>query len=168
MKYKAFKQVLPKENFFKSWDSNQLENITEQLKQKIYEKYMVKCEVFNRDHFKCQNKDCKYTTAITMHHVKAKRNGGKDLARNCVTLCDTCHKAFERGKKPLIFPKDAMHLPNHMRGHTFRLSIEEKAKWKDLKVEMKKLRKSLKTSRTSINWDQIDILMRWLELLVEE
>ena len=49
------------------------------MKREMYKKYLVKCEVFKRDNFRCRNIVCKYPESqLTLHHVKWKKNGGDD------------------------------------------------------------------------------------------
>jgi len=166
MKYKIYRKAKDKESYFNSWESEQFKNLTDALKDQIYNKYLIKCAVFNRDSFKCQNSECKYIDSpLTLHHIRAKRNGGPDTARNGVTLCHTCHQGYEKAKRALIFSKDAAYLPAHIRGHTFKLQRPETVNWKKVKVEMKGLRKNLKTEcGINLSWEQVRILMRFLEL----
>jgi len=141
--YKIYKKKLSKKEYYDNWDSDNYNNLTSELKSQIYEKYLIKCEVFQRDNFTCQSKNClKNGTPLTLHHIKFQKNGGKDSVKNGVTLCETCHRSFHRGKKHLTLLNNKS-LPNHIRGHTFKLSNEEKVNWVKVKSDMRKLRKTI-------------------------
>ena len=141
--YESYKAKKTKEHFYSNWTAENLDGLTEDMKEYIYQKYLVKFEVFNRDGFKCQNVDCKNGLHLTMHHVKHKKNGGQDKARNCVTLCNACHQGFHKKKYPITYP-EADYLPNHIRGHTFRLHKEDKVDYKAIRAELKDVRRELK------------------------
>jgi len=166
MTYEIYRTIAERERYFKGWDEDQLNKISAFLKEEIYSKYVEKCKTLQRDSFTCQNAYCKHKDiSLTVHHVKAKRNGGKDKARNLVTLCDTCHKAFESGSKPIVFADNANNLPSHMRGNTFVLHKEEKIDWKIIKARTKELRKSLKHSGFNFRQADIKIIMMLLNFL---
>jgi len=57
MSYEVFKKIVSKEKYFKSWEYEKIVTLTESLKNGIYEKYVAKCKVFQRDNFTCQNID---------------------------------------------------------------------------------------------------------------
>ena len=158
--------------FYQTWDASSLAALTDHLKQYVYDKYVLKCKVFQRDNFECQNAECNSPDiSLTLHHVKFQKNKGEHKVRNCVTICKTCHKGYHRAKRPLIFLATAMHLPSHMKGHKFKVSKPEKqVDWKKVKAEMKAFRKKLKAQgvKTAISWDQIVELFRWLFMSVEE
>jgi hypothetical protein len=121
--------------------------IPPEFEELMYQKYLVRYGVFTRDSFKCQNKECRSPHChLTLHHLKAQRNGGEDTVRNLVTLCDDCHKRYETARGPLVFPKEAMWLPKTARGLTFRLqrSANRAAEWKRVKKLLKKFRKILR------------------------
>ena len=165
MDYKRFRKALTYEEYFKDWEEDKLKLITEDNQKRIYDIYKLKCELFQRDNFVCQNTDCVTPESpITWHHIKARRNNGHNKLRNSVTLCATCHEAFEHNKASISFDKDAKNLPSHIRGHTFRLHKSEKIDWKALRAEMKKIRKELKAKdyKASIDWDIVCLLMKWL------
>ena len=167
--YKVYKEKLSKEEYFEKWNDNQLTSLTNDMKEEIYQKYLVKCEVFQRDGFVCQSAECKNPDAkLTMHHVKFQKNGGEHKAKNCVTLCHTCHKGFHAGKYPLTL-KDTDNLPSHMKGHTFKLDKTLEINWKVIKKEMKQLRKNVhEESGYKISWEHLAYLMRWLEIVWDE
>ena len=114
MSYEVFKKIVSKEKYFKSWEYEKIVTLTESLKNGIYEKYVAKCKVFQRDNFTCQNIDgsdgkcrtCKnesHANNLTSHHVKFQKNGGKHTERNQVTVCAGSHRSYHRAKNPLVF-----------------------------------------------------------------
>ena len=159
---------MSKEEYFQSWDSENYNRLNEDLKNRIYNKYLIKCEVFQRDEFKCLNLECKTADSpLTIHHVKFQKNGGKDSARNCVTLCKSCHQAYHRGKRKIVFPTSEK-LPPHISGNTFVLSTDETVDWKKVKSDMKKLRKTFVDERgIKLSNEQFAFLMRFLEMIVD-
>jgi hypothetical protein len=163
--YDKYKQLLDMDAYFSTWERENVEQISDELKQALYNKYRVKCAIFQRDSFTCQNIDCRSPQSrLTMHHVKWKKNGGEDKARNGVTLCRSCHAAYHQAKRAIIMA-DAPHLPPHIRGQTFKLVVAEPKKdWKALRAEMKALRSRLKQNgfRAVISWKDVYILMQWL------
>lgn len=157
------------EEYFQSWDSENYQRLSQALKERIYSKYLIKAEVLQRDLFKCQNVDCNTPESkLTMHHVRFQKNGGKDSARNCITLCKTCHQGYHRGKRAVTY-YDAEYLPKHLRGHTFKLGepTATSINWKKVKAEMKKFRKGLVGARVRLSWEDIAYLMKFLELEFE-
>lgn len=162
--YEVYKEVQPKEVYFGRWDPEALKAISDSLMDELYARYLVKCEVFQRDNFQCRNISCKKVSdKLTFHHIKFKKNGGEDKARNGVTLCDTCHRGFHNGKNDLVFPEDE-ELPPHIRGHTFKYWMEEKVDWKQFRKQMRQLRKTLKVEGKAyvIPWENIARLLAWL------
>lgn len=157
------------DEYYSRWEDERLETLTSAIKLQIYEKYLVKSEVFQRDNFTCQMEECKNPEAkLTMHHVKWQKNGGENKTRNCITLCNTCHKGFHAGKYPLIV-KDNPALPSHIRGHTFKLDVNDEVNWKIIKKEMKRFRKGVHDrAGLRISWEQIAYLMKWLETIYQE
>lgn len=123
--------------------------------EQIYQRYVLKCVVFQRDNFKCQNENCKTPNSkITLHHIKFQKNNGKDKPKNGITICDTCHKAFHKGKKVLTF-----------NGHTYRVHKEEnKFDWKQHKSKSKAVRKKAREYHgCRISLKMLKILMKFLE-----
>lgn len=164
--YEIYKNIRQRDDYFAEWTEQSVKNLTEELKDIIYAKYLVKCEVFQRDGFKCQNTECEFPDhPLSMHHIKFKKNGGKDTKRNGVTLCIPCHKGYHRFKRRIVYP-DADYLPSTIRGHTFQLVKPEEMDWKKLKAEMRTFRKNLKNQgiKNRMSWDRIYELMRWLFL----
>jgi len=168
MAYEIYKKQLTKKEYFDNWDSDNYKRLNEDLREQIYNKYLVKSKVFNRDNFTCQNINCKFPDAtLTMHHVKWQKNGGEDKERNCVTLCRTCHKAYHRGKQEITFSENA-NLPSHMKGQTYKLSAVDEIDWKKVKKDMKNLRKTMKQSHgIRLSMSQVAFLMKWLEYIVD-
>lgn len=169
-KYHLYKEVRNKEDYFKSWDSERLKTLTQGIMDRVYAKYLIKCEVFARDAYTCQNAKCITGEPLTVHHFKHKRNGGKDTARNLVTLCDPCHKFLNKGGS--ITYKDSEKLPAHIRGQTQKINsgINE-INWKQVRAEMKALRKKLSYDGVisgDIEWGVLCDLFEWLLTPYEE
>ena len=166
MEYAVYRKTLPKNEYFKKWDSDSYVKLTEDLREQIYNKYKVKCMVFQRDNFMCTHSGCKTPhSELTMHHVKWQKNGGEHKERNCVTLCKTCHKGYHRGKNELIFTEDST-VPKHMRGHTYKVSDYDEIDWKEIKAEMRKFRKTIKHEHgVPISAKQFKLLMELFELM---
>lgn len=151
--YEIYKTVRTSDEFFSDWEEDNLKNLTLELKEKIYKKYVVKCAVLQRDNFKCQNEECiTPESPLTMHHIKFQKNGGEDKLKNCITICKSCHKAFHRGKRDLTFW-----------GKTYRIHQEEEVNWKEIKAQNKQLRKSVKDQHSyRVSWDMIAQLLKFL------
>jgi hypothetical protein len=168
--YETYKTILTKEKYFQFFKECDVSQITDELKEQLYQKYLVKCEVLNRDTFKCQNVLCKAPNSpLTIHHVKWKKNGGDDTVRNCVTICQSCHKNYHRGKYILKFNNDK--LPKHINGHIFQLTKNEEVNWKQLKNDMKQIRKQLKYSNNITHikdWKVFENLMKLFEQWLRE
>lgn len=169
MSYEVYRKKLSKEDYFNGWDSENYNMLTDLLRDQIYEKYLIKCEVFQRDNFTCQNQRCKKSNStLTMHHIKFQKNGGGHKARNCITLCDTCHKDFHRGKIAVYY-FNTKNVPAHIRGLTLKVDIKNEINWKQVKKEMRKFRKSLgNVSGLRISWEELSILLKFLEFNYEE
>jgi len=174
MAYEIYKKKETKENYFSVWDSASYNRLQEDLKIQIYEKYLIKCDIFQRDDFTCQNKNCeycnnvKYADSLTMHHIKWQKNDGKNKVRNGITLCNESHQAYHRGETELVFG-NTENIPTHIRGRTFKFKIPKKFSWKKVKAEMKKLRRGLKSEcGIHLSWEQLNMLMKFLEYEVNE
>jgi len=167
--YKIYKRILSMKEYFKNWTPEKYNSLTADLKNQIYQKYVVKAQVFQRDNYKCQNIKCSTPdNPLTLHHVKFQKNGGEDKVKNGVTVCDACHRAYHRAKKPLVFP-NRDKLPAHIRGHTFKLEKPDKINWKQVKGEMRKFRRSLRSEcGIRLSWEHIAILMKFLYLEFDE
>ena len=172
--YNKYKANLSKESFFKNWTLEQVSLMSEEQKNYAYDKYLLKVKVFNRDSFTCQNENCKYCnnvkefSKLTVHHIKHKRNGGEDKERNCVLICKSSHNNFNKKKDCLVFG-DKLNLPPHIRGHTFKLHIDEEINWKEVKKEVAELKRKIKlTVKGKGQWfkitaEQILLLMKFLD-----
>lgn len=170
MSYNKYKAEHNRESFFKNWKEENLNLMSEEMKDFAYEKYLLKCRVFNRDSFTCQNENCKYChnekefTKLTVHHIKHKRNGGEDKERNCVLICKASHNAFNRKKDVLKFGLTE-NIPPHIRGHTFRLHISEEINWKEVKQQVSILKKDIKLKVKSMN---VGNNKQWFKLTMEQ
>jgi hypothetical protein len=174
MAYENYEKTLDKDLFFKRVGKD-VAGVTQDILDHIYEKYVLKAGVFQRDNFTCQNRSgkgqkcpCCHNTykysKLTFHHVKFRKNNGEDKERNGVTLCTESHAAFHKASLELVFLPTATNLPAHIRGHRFKLHKSEEKDWKKIKFEMKQLRKELKRQgfKPVWSWDQIALLMRWI------
>lgn len=142
-KYELFQKALPKQTYFNNWEQDKLIGLTEDLKDRIYERYQIKCAVFQRDNFKCQNVDCRSPHSdITIHHIKWQKNGGQDSVNNCITICDDCHKGYHSAAIDLRFSKSSI-VPKKVRGQTLKLSKSDEIDWKKLKKQMRKFRRTV-------------------------
>lgn len=171
MAYELYKTVKPFDKYFDDWDREN-KDLSQELKQHIYDKYLLKCKVFQRDSFTCQNSQCVSAAnglegddaKLTLHHIRWRKDGGGNSHTNGVTLCKPCHDGYHRAKRALIF-LDAKHLPNRLRGRTFKLKKVEKLDWKQIKFEMNKLRKTLKYEHgISLSVTQMNLLMKFLTI----
>jgi hypothetical protein len=154
MAYERYKEIKSKEQFFDEWDQESLKCISRDTQDTIYKKYVLKCAMFQRDQFKCQNTGCANPDSpLTMHHIKWQKNNGQDKLKNCVTICRTCHKAFHRGKKELVFW-----------GMTFKVHKEVLVDWKKLKKDNKIVRKNHKdVCGVRISYELLQLLIEWLD-----
>lgn len=169
-----YRAIKSQEKYFSTWELNQIDTLTEELKIQIYGRYVLKCDVFQRDEFSCQNVGCKFKDSpLTIHHVKFRKNGGKDTTRNSVTVCRTCHTAFHRAKRGLTFP-EREKLPTHIRGKVFQVNKKLSAvDWKKLRAGMKAIRKELNqtgkiTKAKDLTMEHIILLMIWLNIPYDE
>ena len=159
MNYEKFRTITSQEEYFNSWDSEQLEQLNEEHKKEIYDKYVIKCIVFQEANFKCEHEECKTPDSpLTLHHIKFQKNGGKTSVKNGACVCKACHKSFHRGKKPLI-----------IRGATYQLHVEESVNWKQIKFEGKQIRKNHKNEHGyKVSWEIIRQLMKFLNINYNE
>jgi len=167
--YKTFKNIKTYQEFFNTWDNNQLKAIDKKTKERAYNKYVLKCQTLQRDKFSCQNLDCKTPESLlTIHHIKLRKNGGEDKLRNLITICKICHKSFHSAKGTLRF-KNSKILPSHIAGHTFKIQkSENNIDWKKIKIETKKIRKNHKIVigyyAKIKDWSLVKALMKFLEI----
>ena len=164
MAYEMYKRKMSKTDYFTFWNTDKYDELTEDIKTKIYDKYLLKCLVFERDSYKCQNSLCKTPDSpLTMHHDTWQKDGGKDLPENCVTLCKSCHKGLNRAKLTIVY-YDADYLPANIRGKSDKLTKPYEIDWKQIRKEMRTLRKNLKSSRIYLTLKDIAMLMKFLEI----
>lgn len=150
--YERYKKELSKKEYFKKWDLDTLKTLNEKQKQEIYDRYLMKCKVFKKANYTCQNKLCKgHGSKLTLHHIKLKKNGGEDTEDNGAALCNTCHAAYHKYKAPVKIGKI-----------TYEMTRPSKTDWKKIRKDMKTLRKDNKNKRVHIEWDYIAILIKFL------
>jgi hypothetical protein len=154
MAYEKFKTIVTFEEFFNSWKLEELARLDSSMRQFIYQKHVLKCVVFQRDEFKCQNKDCKCPESpLTIHHIKFQKNGGENKVKNCITICKSCHKNFHRGKIALVFW-----------GATYRIHSDNEIDWKQIKLQSKEIRNAVKHLHgVNISMEMAYYLLKWLE-----
>ena len=169
MAYELYKEIKTKSEYFNTWDSENFKQLTDELETQIYNRYIVKCKVFQRDDFVCQNQLCKTpSSSLTLHHVRFRKNEGEDKERNCITLCKSCHMGYHKAKKELKFGYENK-LPAHMKNQIFKLEKVERIDWKKIRSEMRVLRKTLKAHHgINISFKQLSILMKFLMLPYNE
>lgn len=161
--YIVYKQVKSKEQFFSNWDSETYTNLNDELKEHIYKKYVIKCTVYQRDNFTCQNSLCETPqSSLTLHHIRFQKNGGETTVRNCITLCRTCHKGYHSGRKVIKIRDDPV-LPSHIRGHAFQITKAEQIDWK----QWRKIARTIRQNNKHLHGLGIDVeliikLIRWL------
>jgi len=51
MAYEIYKVIKSKEDYFNTWTSQNYRDLSVELQNEIYNKYVVKCTVFQRDMF---------------------------------------------------------------------------------------------------------------------
>jgi hypothetical protein len=155
MAYEKYRVIATKDEYYATWDKENVDMLSESLKEIIYQKYFLKCIVFQRDNFKCQNENCKHPESkITLHHIKFKKNNGKDKPKNAVTICKVCHVAYHQAKAQLTFW-----------GMTYRIQKQEgQINWKVQKAKGKTIRaENREFCGYKISWKLLSILMRFLE-----
>jgi len=159
--YEIYKTIKDVNTYFSTWDIETISQLTAELKTRIYEKYVLKCLVLQRDGFKCINQNCKHTgSPLTMHHIKFQKNNGKDSIKNCITLCKSCHNGFHRGKCELTFW-----------GATYKVHKMDEVNWKIIKKKNKILRKKLireEGINIYISQELLEQLIKFLMVNLEE
>jgi hypothetical protein len=153
--YDKYRIVETEEEYYKKW-KNDVNELTPELKEKIYKKYVVKSLVFQRAKFKCENKDCSTPTSkLTLHHIKFEKNGGKTSIKNCACVCKACHGKYHRGLIPLILDNATYKL------HKSPGDVN----WKVIRKEMKNMRKSNREYwNVRLDWKMIELLMKFLNI----
>ena len=93
MAYELYKKRLSMEDFFAQWKSDDPENLSEKIKNRIYDKYLLQCKILQRDNFKCQNEECEFPDSpLTIHHIKHQRNF---TDKEKCTRCGKISKSWE-------------------------------------------------------------------------
>lgn len=166
-------EIKSSEEYFATWDQEQVRNISQNDLDTIYQKHICKHIVFNRDNFKCQNTLCQTPDSpLTLHRVTWGKNGGEYIPKNGLTLCNSCHKAYNRCKRDVI-TANRQELPKHMRNKTFhRDKPAPKITNKEFLAQKKALRREIKfriramypdnKNLYSITWKRIIALFTWL------
>lgn len=182
MAYEIFKKRLSREAYFKDWKDDSHKAMNQMEKDVAYEKYIMRCDVFGRDDFTCQNIDCpfchneKYYSretvkrgvitrkGITNHHVIPSSEGGLNVKNNGVTLCHTIHQGYEKAKHSFVLSKELSNtLTIDKKGEPYKLNKPHKTNFKQKLAEAKKFRKSLKSEYGIVlTWEQVLILMTFL------
>jgi hypothetical protein len=68
--------------------------------------YNVKQYVLYRDNYKCKSgQKIKHSQKLQVHHVHERNKGGTNTPSNLLTLCETCHQDFHKGKFELSKPR---------------------------------------------------------------
>ncbi len=177
MKSELYEELLSKDDYFALWNRKNTTPLPQDVMDAMYDKYTEKYEALSRDSFRCQNTHCSTPhSPLTLHHIKSQRNDGKDVAKNMVTVCDVCHKRYERAKGPLTFAKDAEHLHKRIRGRTFQLfrAADRKAQWKKVKKLLKKFRKTLRKEGFQMSLEEyldqrdVDFDLRQIIMIISE
>ena len=167
------KEIMSMQEYFDTWDKDEVSKLTHERKVDIYNRHKLRKTVIHRDHDKCMARDCAFSeSALTVHHVKHKRNGGEDKPRNCVTLCKAHHKRFNEGKRLEI--GEYPWLPDHIKGKIFQLHVgidkernpDKYINWKEKKAEMRVFRKEIKSEwyylKGEDGWLRLLALFHWL------
>ena len=146
------------EEYFNEWDDENLAKIDlsrDISREDIYKNYVIKKKVLFRDVYVCQNELCETPDSkITMHHIKHLRNHGKTSMKNCIAICEACHKRFNRFKGDLVFE-----------GMTYRLHKIEEVNMKLVVQEGKLIRKANKEFHgVIVSWEWLCILLEFLNI----
>lgn len=160
--YEKYRKILSETEFYKDWSAESLNELTTSLKNRIYERYVVKATCFQRDNFECQNhkenEQCKNTKKLTLHHIKWQKNGGQHKPKNCITLCHSCHHGYHNGSNNLSFW-----------GATYKLNLEPKIDWNEIRSWAREVRKNNKEYHgVIIPWEILVELMKWLTIPYDE
>lgn len=169
MAYELYKKIISEDDYF-TREGTDYSKLDPDARNVLYERYLLKVEVFNRDNFKCTAKDCPYChnkkepSKLTLHHVKFKKNGGDDDADNCISLCREFHDEYHKGSINLRVVKNK-ELPYYISGRLFKFRKNKKFFTKEKKKEMRQLRKSLELSvkKYKLTWEELVILLKFIE-----
>ena len=153
MAYEKFHRTRSFEEYFSYWTKKRLEMLTPARKKEIYEEYLLKCKVFQKAKFQCENKLCQTPESkLTLHHIKHKRNGGEDIPENCAAVCKSCHDRFNMAKSPLKLGKITYVLTPATTGPD----------WKQFRAHKKIIRKQNKHLwGIPIKWSNLARLLYW-------
>lgn len=154
VKYIKYAVIKTRHEYFGTWKPEVYKELSNELAGQIYERYVVKCLVLQRDNFTCVNENCKTPNSpLTLHHTKFRKNNGKWSIKNCVTVCKGCHQHYHKGKGSLTY-----------HGMTYQIhNGDDTTDWKVIKVSAKKIRKANKHLHgVHISWEMMALLMRFL------
>lgn len=159
MSYEKYRIIQSFEEFYTSWSDDKLEDLTSEMKKGIYDRYVIRSLIFQRDNFECQDIHCKTLDSdLTLHHIKFKEDNGKYTLKNCVIICKTCHDGFHQGKNSLTF-----------QGATYRIHKKTGTNWKVRKLEGREIRRSnIKYCGIKISLGLLSILLKWLNIHYED
>lgn len=66
----------------------------------------LRSQIFERDHLRCQVRNCKTPTELlTTHHIKPRNRGGRDTKLNLITVCTRHHDIIEPDSKTYSTPR---------------------------------------------------------------
>jgi len=165
--------LLSREEYFKQYFGTPKPSIKEKHLIDIYDEYVCKHTVFNRDNFDCQVVNCEFESPITIHHYKHKNNNGKWKPRNCITVCRAHQNKYHTGKDVLVFNASPA-LPPRIRGMTqahdlyvqkqnCRLQSPKGYLTKQDRYNSKLIRKNNREEWGKVlTWQEIVILLAWL------
>lgn len=165
MVYEKFKTIVSYEEYFSKWTAKSLEEIDEPMQEYIYNKYVVKCIVFQDAGFKCENKKCTTPySKLTYHHIKHKRNGGKITKENGAAICNCCHGRFNSCEDDLDKDGNIVATAELVIGKiTYRLDKPIKEYMKERVMQGRVIRKQAKADHGYVvSYELLLILLDWL------
>ena len=115
------------------------------IRYNLFPKPKLRDNVFHRDGFRCRK--CGSGTKLTLHHVKPRRDGGRNKLENLLTLCETCHTNWH--KLEVRFPWLEFPCWQHG-GGKFQRSLE-RAKLLRRVLELRWTGSSLEETAASLN-----------------
>lgn len=91
----------------KSWEAKVYGRKDNSMNPTQDEKWIkLRSQIFERDHFRCQVRNCRTPTEIlTTHHIKPRNRGGRDTKHNLITLCARHHDIIELDSEIYSTPK---------------------------------------------------------------
>lgn len=63
--------------------------------------FKVSEAIRKRDNYRCYA--CGGSESLSVHHIKPRREGGKSIPRNLVTLCNSCHNKAEEAENTWLW-----------------------------------------------------------------